>query len=85
MVEKEEKELSADEMVPLIQGAVIKRAPNGDWTLLVRLLGDIVIDTERALPINAELRTKAKQRGKRGNPAQNWAKGGGFLKKGETR
>lgn len=75
MVVKEQKQLSDEDVRQLVMGGEIRRAPSGGWTLEIWLDGEVVIDKERSLPIVGSLRIKSRQRGRKGNPAQNWGKG----------
>jgi hypothetical protein len=80
MVEIENIEIEPADAQMLIAAARIARGRNGEWTLILSIDGDLQIDADRVLPLRGELRLKGRQRGRKGNPAQNWGSGG-FKKK----
>jgi hypothetical protein len=69
MVEREEIEIRAKDAQELITAARISRGPNGEWTIILDVDGDVWIDDDRHLPLRGELRLKGRQKGRRPNPA----------------
>jgi hypothetical protein len=81
MVEKETIELDTAALQMLVVGGQAKRGLNGEWAVVIKLDGDIGLGDGRTLPVRREVHVKARQQGRKANPAQNWGKGGGFRKK----
>lgn len=81
MVDKEEITIDAKLIRRIVTGGIARRGANGEWSLTISLGGDIALDDSRTLPIRRDVAVKARQQGRRANPAQNWGKGGGFRSK----
>ncbi len=76
MVEKEEIKIDAKLIRKIVTGGIAKRGANGEWSLSISLDGDVPIDADRKLPIRRKVAVKARQQGRKPNPAQNWGSGG---------
>lgn len=82
MVEKEQIEIDVKLIRRIIASASAKRGASGEWSLNISLDGDVPLDEWRSLPISRTVAIKARQAGRKPNPAQNWGKGGrGFKSK----
>lgn len=81
MVDKEEIKIDTELVRKIVAGGIARRGANGEWSLVIFLDGDIALDDNRTLPVRREVAVKARQQGRRANPAQNWGKGGGFRSK----
>lgn len=79
MIEREEIELSPEAARALIASARAVRNQNGGWTLVFLVDGSVTIDERRSLPVKGEFRMKARQVGRKPNPA--WADGGNLRKR----
>lgn len=69
MVEREYLQIDVQRARELIAAASLHRLPSGEWTLILRVEGDLQIDEHRSLPLNRELRLQGRQEGRRPNPA----------------
>lgn len=70
MVKRECIEIeNIDAVRDLIASARMLRAANGEWTLVLDLDGELLIDDRRALPVRGDLRIRGRQRGRLANPA----------------
>ena len=78
MVERESIELDAAALQMLVVGGCAKRGLNGEWAVIIELDGQVDLSDGRALPVRRKVHVKARQRGRKPNPAQNWGPGGGF-------
>jgi hypothetical protein len=82
MAEKETITLDAAALQMLVTGGVAKRGLNTEWTVVITLKGDVPLGDGRSLQIDRDVHVKARQQGRKPNPAKNWKKGQrGFSKK----
>jgi len=81
MVEREKITIDAKLIRRIVTGGEANRGANGEWSLTVYFDGDVPLDAERKLPIRRGVSIKARQSGRKANPANNWGKGGGFQRK----
>lgn len=81
MVEREEITIDAEMIRLIVSGGTARRGANGEWSLTVLFDGNVPLDDERYLPIRRDVAIKARQSGRKSNPANNWGKGGGFRRK----